>query len=156
MAGSTDIKLLDNEIRVEGHRTVTAQTWDFCVDAPDRRKEHKNPHRRALVHDFHDGLSINWANDYPGGVTVNGEVKLPGDVTVNGEAKFAGGVTVDGEAKFSGAVMFRPWVKTVTKLGNAQVPGPEVLGPLRSLADVILELQQEVAALKQEVVALKK
>lgn len=132
MAGATDIKLLDNEIRVEGHRTVTAKTWDFCVDAPDRRKEHKNPHRRALVHDFNDGLTINWANDYPGGVTVHGEVK------------------------FAGALMFHPWVKTVQKLGGAQIPGPAVFGPLTSLADVILELQQEIAALKQEVAALKK
>jgi hypothetical protein len=36
------------------------------------------------VHDFDDGLTINWANDYPGGVTINGPVKINGAVTVNG------------------------------------------------------------------------
>jgi hypothetical protein len=31
--------------------------------------------RRALVHDFEDGLTINWDGDYPGGVTILGELK---------------------------------------------------------------------------------
>jgi hypothetical protein len=38
-------------------------------DSQDRRKA-DTPFRRALVHDFDDGLTINWDDDYPGGVTV--------------------------------------------------------------------------------------
>lgn len=49
--------------------------YDVLIDSPERRS---NPagQRRALVHDFADGLTINWDSDYPGGVTINGEVKL--------------------------------------------------------------------------------
>ena len=34
-------------------------------------------HRRALVHDFNDGLTLNWSGGYPGGVTVRGKVQCP-------------------------------------------------------------------------------
>lgn len=33
-----------------------------------------------MVHDFDDGLTINWKEDYPGGVTIEGPVSLPGGV----------------------------------------------------------------------------
>lgn len=44
---------------------------------------HRN--RRALQHDFSDGLTINVDSDYPGGVTINGDVMLPGRLVVNGQ-----------------------------------------------------------------------
>lgn len=50
---------------------VQANAFDFVLDSPFR---HKGPPglRRALVHDFNDGLTMNWAGEYPGGVTING------------------------------------------------------------------------------------
>jgi hypothetical protein len=59
--GNSDVKLV--------HGQVKAEAWDLCVDSKDRRKN-ETPHRRALVHDFDDGLTVNWGNDYPGGVTL--------------------------------------------------------------------------------------
>lgn len=58
-------------------------TWDLCLDHPDRRSA-AGGHRRALVHDFNDGLTINWAGDYPGGVTIRGAVKMPNSLSVQG------------------------------------------------------------------------
>lgn len=68
---NSDVKLLDHQVKVEA--------WDFCLESNDRRKkEDKNPQRRALVHDYEDGLTVNWGDDYPGGVTVNGVTKING------------------------------------------------------------------------------
>jgi len=54
---------------------------DLKLDNPDRRKNNTG-HRRALVHNFDDGLTINWAKDYPGGVTIRGIVSLPEQLLV--------------------------------------------------------------------------
>lgn len=73
--GKTDVKLLDKQVKVEA--------WDLCVDATDRRKDTTTPHRRALVHDFEDGLTVNWGGDYPGGVTINGtKVRVVGKLEI--------------------------------------------------------------------------
>jgi hypothetical protein len=65
----SDVRLVPGQVRVEA--------WDLCVDAKDRRKT-ATPHRRALVHDFDDGLTVNWANDYPNGVTLKGVRTIEG------------------------------------------------------------------------------
>ena len=52
-------------------RVVKAISSDFMLDQPSRRKG-GGPHRRALVHDQNDGLTINFSGDYPGGVTLVG------------------------------------------------------------------------------------
>ncbi|WP_452223645.1 hypothetical protein [Lacinutrix chionoecetis] len=57
---------------------------DFKIDHTPRRKN-QTPHRRALVHDSKDGLTINWAKDYPGGVTINGTVKCPNTLEIAGQ-----------------------------------------------------------------------
>lgn len=62
MSGNSDIKLI--------HGAVVIDAWDLQLDSPDRRKN-ETPYRRALVHDFADGLTVNWGNDYPGGVSLN-------------------------------------------------------------------------------------
>ncbi len=49
---------------------------DVMIDNPARRKN-EGPFRRAFVHDFEDGLTINFAGDYPGGVTIT-KAKLDG------------------------------------------------------------------------------
>jgi hypothetical protein len=52
---------------------VVIEAWDLRLDAEDRRTQHRSSeHRRALVHDHGDGLTVNWADDYPGGVTLVG------------------------------------------------------------------------------------
>jgi len=52
------------------------------LDSVARRKPPTvgSGHRRALVHDQSDGLTINFNHDYPGGVTLNGPVTLTGDL----------------------------------------------------------------------------
>jgi hypothetical protein len=50
---------------------VETTASDFLLDCPARHKGGPG-FRRALVHDFNDGLTINFAGDYPGGVTING------------------------------------------------------------------------------------
>jgi hypothetical protein len=64
---------VDSDVRlVPGQVVVDAP--DLCLDSSDRRKpEGLSEFRRALVHDFGDGLTINWPGDYPGGVTINGD-----------------------------------------------------------------------------------
>lgn len=67
--GNSDVKLVHGQVKVEA--------WDLCVDSQDRRKS-ATPHRRALVHDFQDGLTVNWGNDYPAGVTLKGVRTIEG------------------------------------------------------------------------------
>jgi hypothetical protein len=64
----SDVQLLPGQVK--------AVAWDLCLDAgSDRRKPAgTSPYRRALVHDFEDGLTLNWDGDYPGGVTINGNI----------------------------------------------------------------------------------
>ncbi|TPG14824.1 hypothetical protein [Pedococcus bigeumensis] len=69
-------------VTIEGFR-LTCHQADVALDYAPRRKS-STPWRRALVHDFDDGLTINWAHDYPGGVTINGPLKINGAVTING------------------------------------------------------------------------
>ena len=59
-----DIVLLDAGV-------VQTTAFDFVLDSPSR---HTGPpgQRRALVHDFSDGLTMNWVGEYPGGVRING------------------------------------------------------------------------------------
>jgi hypothetical protein len=156
MATTTDVKLLADQIRIEGRRQVIVDALDLCVDSPDRRSEHNTPDRRALVHDGGDVLTINYGYDYPGGVriyhlkeiharpkmltspgavhlTISGNTKIEGDLRIDG--------TVDGDLKVAGRVLFRP--KAVPGTVIAHPPGqplPPPTPPL-DLADVILTLQ---------------
>lgn len=78
----TDIKLDQgdgNWLLVEGNVLKTTAA-DFMLDAPSRRRPGGSPHRRALVHDAQDGLTLNFAGDYRGGVTVVGNLAVTGDV----------------------------------------------------------------------------
>lgn len=63
-------------------RVVKAISSDFMLDQPSRRKG-GGLHRRALVHDQNDGLTINFGGDYPGGVTLVGlnTLQVRGDIT---------------------------------------------------------------------------
>lgn len=78
----SDIRLEENTVVVEGN-WMHARTWDFMLDAPDRRGQRNTEGlRRALVHNRNDGLTINYENDYPGGVVIESEVWLDGVLQV--------------------------------------------------------------------------
>lgn len=68
---SGDVKLEETSVIVEAS-TLACHSTDLVLDHPDRRMSTTGS-RRALVHDFNDGLTLNWANDYPGGVTIKGK-----------------------------------------------------------------------------------
>jgi hypothetical protein len=87
-AMTTDIKLDQqggNWLVLEGSVLKTTAS-DLILDAPGRRRGGPSPHRRALVHDFQDGLTINFGGDYPGGVTVTGNLAVTGDLKLAGVA----------------------------------------------------------------------
>lgn len=65
----TDIRFDGDWIHLDGAVTK-ALSNDFMLDNAARRTTN-TPYRRALVHDFTDGLTLNWDRDYPGGVTIN-------------------------------------------------------------------------------------
>jgi hypothetical protein len=74
---ATDVKLdqVDGSFLVLEGRVVKATAADFMLDSPERRKG-GGPHRRALVHDQSDGLTVNFNGDYPGGITLNGVTSI--------------------------------------------------------------------------------
>lgn len=74
-----DIKFVDNSVVIEGWTKLTHP--DLKIDYSPRRTSTAG-HRRALVHDFQDGLTINWAQDYPGGVKIRGKVNIPNELHV--------------------------------------------------------------------------
>lgn len=77
----TDVQLdaEDGSVVLIDARVVKAKASDFILDFPSRRGANARGAvgmRRALVHDQHDGLTINFNRDYPGGVTINDVVAL--------------------------------------------------------------------------------
>src|SRR5438876_8677004 len=82
----TDVKLDAGDgsfVLVQG-RVLKVAGSDLVLDAPERRKESQTPNRRALVHDFQDGLTVNFNGDYPGGVTIAGNAAVTGDLLLAG------------------------------------------------------------------------
>lgn len=83
---ATDIKLDQqggNWLVFEGS-VVKTTAADLMLDSPGRRRGGPSPFRRALVHNFQDGLTLNYAGDYPGGVTVIGNLDVTGELKVAG------------------------------------------------------------------------
>lgn len=81
----TDIKLdqQDGNWLIAESNVFKSTAADFMLDSPGRRRSGpSSPMRRALVHDFKDGLTINYAGDYPGGVTVGGGLSVGGELKV--------------------------------------------------------------------------
>jgi hypothetical protein len=74
-----------NFIVLEAH-VVEAHASDFELFSDNRRKG-GGPNRRALVHDFNDGLTVNYSGDYPGGlllVNVSELIPQKGTLVVKG------------------------------------------------------------------------
>lgn len=91
----TDIKLdqVDgNWLIIEGNVLMTTAS-NLMLDSPGRRKPGGSAHRRALVHDAQDGLTINFAADYPGGVTVVGNLAVTGDLRVGSMVSVIGAIS---------------------------------------------------------------
>ena len=77
----TDLQLdaEDGGVVLIDARVVKAKASDFILDFPAHRAANERGPagmRRALVHEQHDGLTINFNRDYPGGVTINDVVEL--------------------------------------------------------------------------------
>jgi hypothetical protein len=82
----SDIRFAGDDVHAEGS-VLKVTCFDVELDNAGRRRS-GGAHRRALVHDFTDGLTLNWDNDYPGGVTINGDLRVPDQASVerlNGE-----------------------------------------------------------------------
>lgn len=164
---ATDIKLDQhggNWVVVEGTALKTTAA-DLMLDSPARRGAGgPSPFRRALVHDFQDGLTINYGGDYPGGVTVTGTLTVTGDVKVAGKAlsatlaglqsaiealqRSSGGLeprvdvlerTVEGLVQLSGAAVIPPW-RNRTEVEEGDDMGMSV----RSAADLGLVVEYQI------------
>ena len=123
---TTDIRLdqVDGSFLELDARVVKAISSDFMLDHPDRRNG-GGPHRRALVHNQNDGLTINFSRDYPGGVTLV-DVRT---LDVHGDITFG-----------------MPGVKA-TEPGTVMVP-TSLTEEINKLQSQILELNAKVAALE--------
>jgi hypothetical protein len=122
----TDIRFDGDWIHLEGAVTKSATT-DLMLDSAGRRRTN-TPHRRALVHDFDDGLTVNWDNDYPGGVSINSCKQISGSnnrdwLTVRSRVTqvFGTDLMLDGGAARRGGV-FRP-IRKVSPYRRALVHG---------------------------------
>ena len=96
---TTDIKLdqQGGNWLVAESQILKSTATDLMLDAPGRRRGGASPYRRALVHDFNDGLTLNYAGDYPGGVAITGNTSITGSASIAGDASVAGGLTVAGD-----------------------------------------------------------
>jgi hypothetical protein len=64
--------VLDSERVIVDANTLDIRGHDLFLRDRSRMKKPDGPQlRRALVHDFEDGLTINFNHDYPGGVTIH-------------------------------------------------------------------------------------
>jgi hypothetical protein len=64
---------------------VSTSASAIMVENPDRRLPDSPEHRRALVHDRDDGLTVNFGDDYPGGLTLRGVVRITPKEVSQGE-----------------------------------------------------------------------
>ncbi len=136
-----DIKLDGDWVVVEGNWT-RIRTLDLMLDAPSRRIT-QSGQRRALVHDFTDRLTINYASDYPNGVYISGETSM--------EKLHVTGTVLIGEGVLSGAGGFVDLAITPKLLLGkpfSEEPKVDVGAELKSLRDEIEQLKARVDALE--------
>jgi hypothetical protein len=130
---------------------IHGQATDFILDHESRRRS-QGGHRRALVHDESDGLTVNFANDYPGGLTLNNVASItPKKAKREGPPDETGAVGVRSvaELKVVGGIRF-VWDRGdgLAAMGRRH---EEV-----SLQSLIETLQQQVAALSDRLARLER
>lgn len=172
----SDIRFDGDWVLIEG-TIAKATTTDLMLDSAGRRKS-ATAYRRALVHDFDDGLTLNWANDYPAGVTINSTKRINGHgngdwldvasrvVQVNGSD-----LMLDYPSRRANSTPFRRaivhgWNDTLTLNYDRDYPGGVLIeGPVRmpsgaviggqDVAATLTSLSTQVAALVARVAALE-
>lgn len=82
---ATDVQLDDHFVTIVGESATILQCPDLVLDGGKDRHKGAGPHRRALVHDFNDGLTLNYEGDYPSGVRVASDLTIDGNVVHKGE-----------------------------------------------------------------------
>jgi len=135
---ATDIKLDQqggNWLIIEGHvLKITAS--DLMIDSPGRRHGGPSPFRRALVHDFQDGLTINFNSDYPGGVTVTGNLVVTGDLKVAGTALSATIADLKSSLASLQGTIARMQTLEISIASLVQLVGAVVIPPWRTKTEV--------------------
>jgi len=148
---ATDVKLdqVDGTfLHLEG-RVVKAVGSDFMLDSPQRRIA-ANPHRRALVHDQSDGLTINFGNDYPGGVALNAVRELtPQRTARSGKLKVIDPTPI---LVVRGGIQFEVHTETPLQVGG---DGGGVKVATLSLHNELAKLEAQIAALQARVATLE-
>lgn len=122
---------------------LKATAADFVLDSPSRhtggQRKRKAGSRRALVHDFEDGLTVNFNGDYPGGVTINGSI-----ITLN---------TLTQDSPGAGDVQFTFWhPDELDQDGNPRIEG---FNETLFLGELLTSLRDEISALKARVASLE-
>jgi hypothetical protein len=150
----TDIKLDQgdgNWVTVEGTVLKTTAA-DLMLDSPQRRLPGGSPHRRALVHNTQDGLTINFNGDYRGGVTVVGNLVVTSDILVGSITSVSGAISAlqgalaaleDRVAQltdFVGAVVIPNW-RTKTEVESGDDMG--IVSPSAEELGLIVEYQND-------------
>ncbi|MDH4369640.1 MAG: hypothetical protein OEV99_07310 [Nitrospira sp.] len=164
---ATDVKLdeIDGTYLLLEARVVKSVASDFMLDSPERNKG-INPHRRALVHDQSDGLTINYNGDYPGGVRINqvaeltplGRVKMGPSSTI----KMGGMKRIEGEQVIIDTEKMT--IKETIAIPHLVVRGGisfETYGEKNarvtfSLGEVLASLKEQISELNTKVAALEK
>lgn len=122
----SDIILENEKVKIEGKATITGP--DLEIDARDRRKSNGG-YRRAVVHNFDDGLTLNWNKDYPGGVTIMGKTSF--------NDSGSNGVTLIPETYNS-----NNWPKIDQNQQNQ--PQLNLIKELKHILETIIQLKSEV------------
>ena len=149
----SDIVFDDSEVLTMLCNQLNVRASDIVLDSPARRKPNGPRLRRALVHDEHDGLGINFGNDYPGGVTMGGVRVL--DVT--GDLSFRIFHTDEINAEGGGhppteTVVLGEVIKTLrNEIGGLQVQ----ITTLAAKANEAAGLGEEIKTLKEAIADLQ-
>ncbi len=131
---------------------------DLMLDFKKRRAN-DSPFRRALTHDYADGLTFNWDRDFPGGITMLGHVDIPDSLSV-GRA-WTAKLVLQVQEYFPASSAETPGPTHIDDV--LQEPDPSGLGGLRDrVKDIDLttgpgevDLESELRRLWAEVVRLR-